>query len=62
MNGMSKMDLVLVLNSELTSNKTVCLIKGRPFLGGFYRLKKSGDSRFFVVLVSQNGGFGGFLF
>ncbi len=36
MNGMSKMDLVLVLNSELTSNKTVCLIKGRPFLGGFF--------------------------
>ena len=36
MNGMSKMDLVLVLNSELTSNKTVCLIKDRPFLGGFF--------------------------
>lgn len=29
------MDLDLVLNSELTSNKTVCLIKDRPFLGGF---------------------------
>lgn len=28
----------------------------------FISVKKSGDSRFFVVLVSQNGGFGGFLF
>lgn len=30
--------------------------------GNFISVKKSGDSRFFVVLVSQNGGFGGFLF